>query len=90
MSMFGAFFRRQAQAEEIVLHVEIERETDGRWVVDVVDLPGVMAYGASQPEALSRAAALALRVIAERLEHGEALPASHQLAVPLSISLQPA
>lgn len=51
--------------------VEIEREDDGRWIADVADLPGCMAYGATAEEALARAQALALRVLADRLEHGE-------------------
>jgi predicted RNase H-like HicB family nuclease len=51
--------------------VEIEREEDSRWIADVVDMPGVMAYGASADEALALAEALALRVIADRIEHGE-------------------
>lgn len=54
--------------------VEIDRETDGRWIAEIPDLPGVMVYGVTREEALSRAKALALRVVAERLEHGEALP----------------
>jgi len=54
--------------------VEIERESDGRWIAEVPDLSGVMTYGASREEALTRARALALRVLAERLEHGEAIP----------------
>jgi predicted RNase H-like HicB family nuclease len=54
--------------------VEIEREIDGRWIAEVPALSGVMAYGASRDEAVTRAQALALRVLAERLEHGEALP----------------
>jgi predicted RNase H-like HicB family nuclease len=54
--------------------VEIERESDGRWIAEVPDLPGVMAYGASREEAVTRAQALALRVLAERLEHGEEIP----------------
>lgn len=54
------------------LVVEVEREVDGRWLADVPDLPGVMAYGATQDEAMAKAKALALRVLAERLEHGEA------------------
>ena len=54
--------------------VEIEREDDGRWLAEVVELPGVLAYGETQETALSRVQALALRVIAERLEHGEAGP----------------
>lgn len=51
--------------------VEIEREGDGRWLAEVVDLPGCMAYGATAEEALAHAQALALRVLADRLEHGE-------------------
>ncbi len=54
--------------------VEIEREEDGRWLAEVPDLPGVLAYGATLGEAKARAQALALRVLAERLEHGEADP----------------
>ena len=56
------------------MKVEIEREEDGRWLAEVTDLPGVMAYGQSRPEAIAKAEALALRVIADRLEHGEAIP----------------
>ncbi|MDO8632310.1 MAG: type II toxin-antitoxin system HicB family antitoxin [Phycisphaerales bacterium] len=54
--------------------VEIEQESDGRWIAEVPELPGVLAYGASRQEAVTRAQALALRVLAERLEHGEELP----------------
>jgi predicted RNase H-like HicB family nuclease len=54
--------------------VEIEREDDGRWVAEVLELPGVMAYGASSEEAKAKVQALALRVVADRLEHGEAGP----------------
>lgn len=54
--------------------VEIEREEDGRWIAEVPELPGVLAYGQSREEALRRAQALSLRVLAERLEHGEPLP----------------
>jgi predicted RNase H-like HicB family nuclease len=56
----------------MVLTVEIEPEDDGRWMADVLDLPGVMAYGPSAQEAIAKAKALALRVVADRLEHGEA------------------
>ena len=56
------------------LLVEVEQEQDGRWVAEVTALPGVLAYGASRDEAIKRAEALALRVIADRLEHGEAVP----------------
>ncbi len=56
------------------LIVELERETDGRWIADVVDLPGVMVYGVTREEALAAAQALALRVLADKLEHGEVPP----------------
>lgn len=54
--------------------IELEQEADGRWIADVPDLPGVLTYGASKEEAVRRAQALALHVLAERLEHGEELP----------------
>ena len=63
--------------------VEIEREEDGRWIADVLEIPGAMAYGASADEALALAQALALRVIADRIEHGEC-PSG-----PLSVSFEP-
>ena len=54
--------------------VEVEREVDGRRIAEVVELPGVLAYGQTREEAVRRAQALSLHVLAERLEHGEALP----------------
>jgi predicted RNase H-like HicB family nuclease len=54
--------------------VEVEREDDGRWIGEVVDLPGVLTYGNSHDEAVARAKALAFRVLADRLEHGEVVP----------------
>lgn len=54
--------------------MELDRESDGRWIAEIPDLPGVMVYGTTRDEALARVKALALRVIADRLEHGEALP----------------
>jgi predicted RNase H-like HicB family nuclease len=56
------------------LRVEVEGEEDGRWIAEGTDLPGVMAYGATREQALSRVEVLALRVIADRLEHGERMP----------------
>ncbi len=53
------------------LSIESEQEEDGRWLAEVPQLPGVLAYGLSRDEALSRAQILALRVLAERLELGE-------------------
>lgn len=58
----------------ITFKIEVEQEEDGRWLAEVLELPGVLAYGESQGAAVSRVQALALRVLAERLEHGEAGP----------------
>jgi predicted RNase H-like HicB family nuclease len=57
-----------------MFRIEIDREEDGRWIGEVPAIPGVMAYGATEAEAKSRTEALALRVIADRIEHGEAIP----------------
>lgn len=54
--------------------VDVERETDGRWIGEITELPGVLAYGASREEAIAKAKALAFRVMADRLEHGESIP----------------
>ena len=54
--------------------VEYEQESDGRWLAEVLELPGVLAYGATSEEALAKTQALALRVLADRLEHGEGAP----------------
>lgn len=54
--------------------LEIDRETDGRWIAEVLDLPGVLVYAPTRDHAMARAKALALRVVADRLENGEALP----------------
>ena len=52
-------------------HVEIDREDDGRWIAEIPDLPGVMAYGETREQAVAKAEALALRVMADRVEGGE-------------------
>jgi predicted RNase H-like HicB family nuclease len=57
-----------------MLRIEIDREEDGRYIGEVPELPGVLAYGASAAEAEARVTALALRVIADRVEHGEPSP----------------
>jgi predicted RNase H-like HicB family nuclease len=54
------------------LGIALDREADGRWIAEVVDLPGVLVYGSTREEALAGAQALALRVVADQLEHGEA------------------
>lgn len=56
------------------MNIEIEREEDGRWIAEVPDLPGVVAYGESKNDAVAKVKALALRVLADRLEHGEEIP----------------
>ena len=56
------------------LTVETEQEADGRWIAEVPELPGVLVYGATENEAAAKAEALALRVLADRLDHGEAKP----------------
>lgn len=65
------------------MNIETEREDDGRWIAEVPDLPGVMVYGGSREEAITKVKALALRVLADRLEHGESIPELGQVfAVP--------
>ncbi len=64
--------------------IETEQEEDGRWLAEVMEIPGALAYGQTADEALAKVQALALRVLADRLEHGEALP------YRLSISFSPA
>lgn len=56
------------------LTFETELEADGRWIAEVPQLPGVMAYGASEKEAMGNAEALALRALAERIENNESGP----------------
>jgi predicted RNase H-like HicB family nuclease len=56
------------------LTLEVEQEVDGRWIAEVPELPGVLAYGHSRERAIASAEALALRVLAERLENGEKIP----------------
>ena len=61
------------------MKIEIEREDDGRWIAEVPDLPGVMVYGETRKQAIAKAEALALRVIADRLDHGETIPELREL-----------
>jgi len=62
------------------LKVEFYREVDGRWLADIPALPGVTAYGSTKRQAMAFAQALALRLIADRLEHGEAVPGEMQVS----------
>lgn len=52
----------------LIYKVETEREADGRWIAEILDLPGVMAYGVTEKEAVATAQAIALRVLADRIE----------------------
>ncbi len=58
----------------MIFKIDIEQEEDGRWLAEVLDMPGVLTYGKSKPEAIAKVQALALRVLADRLEHDEAAP----------------
>lgn len=58
----------------MMLTVDYEQEEDGRWLAEVIELPGVLIYGQTSEEAIAKVQALALRVIADRLEHGESAP----------------
>jgi predicted RNase H-like HicB family nuclease len=62
-------------------HIEYEREDDGRWLAEVPQIPGAMAYGATADEAMGKAEALMLRILAERIETGENRP------IPITIEL---
>ena len=64
------------------LNLECEREEDGRWIAEVPELPGVLVYGSSANEAMAKAEVLALRVLAEQIEQGEARPQPIRFVVP--------
>jgi predicted RNase H-like HicB family nuclease len=66
--------RIRFEVTDITFTVEYEREDDGRWLAEVVELPGVLAYGQISDEAIAKAQALALRLLADRLEHGDSAP----------------
>jgi predicted RNase H-like HicB family nuclease len=74
------------------LTLDCDREEDGRWLAEVPQLPGVLAYGGSADEAMAKAEVLALRVLAERTEFGEARPQPIRFVVPTaraSASIRP-
>jgi predicted RNase H-like HicB family nuclease len=64
--------------------LECEQEVNGRWIAEVTELPGVLSYGDSATDAISKAEILALRVIADMLENGESEPVSISLSLPIS------
>ena len=63
----------------VTFTVETEQETDGRWIAEVPQIPGALAYGSSRQEAVARVEALGLRVLAERIEKGESSPEIDQV-----------
>lgn len=62
-----------------MLTIEIEQEEDGRFIAEIPELPGVMAYGQTKEQAVAKVEALALRTLADRLEHGEPTPQLPQI-----------
>ena len=71
--------KQAAKSMAFDLKVEFDRETDGRWIADIPALAGVMLYGRTRKQALVAVEALALRVIADRLEHGEAVTNGNEI-----------
>lgn len=67
---------KSRSAEGFSLAIEFDREADGRWLADIPALPGVTIYGRTRKQATAAVKALALRLIADRLDHGEANPRS--------------
>lgn len=67
--------------DDLNLTIETEQEVDGRWIAEIPELPGVLVYGSTHDEAVTKAEVLALRVLAERLEHGEAKPVGVSISV---------
>jgi predicted RNase H-like HicB family nuclease len=67
--------RRSDILEVMKLSIELDREDDGRWIAEALELPGVMTYGATREEAISNTERLAIEVIADRIKHGE-MPAT--------------
>ena len=61
------------------MKINIEKEEDGRWIAEVFDLPGVLAYGKTREESIAKVEALALRVNADRIDHGETIPELDEL-----------
>ncbi|MCH9053914.1 MAG: type II toxin-antitoxin system HicB family antitoxin [Proteobacteria bacterium] len=79
--MKGATITNSQSRGNDVLRIEFEEEDDGRWVAEISALSGVMAYGATREEAQAKVEALALRALADRLDHGETIPELGELFV---------
>jgi predicted RNase H-like HicB family nuclease len=69
----------ELEYRQAFMKIELDQEEDGRWIAEVPDISGAMSYGATKDEALARVKALALRVLADRLEHGETIPELRQV-----------
>ena len=67
------------EGSDLMLTIEIEQEEDGRFIAEIPELPGVMVYGRTKEEAVAKVEALALRTLADRLEHGEPTPELPQI-----------
>ena len=75
-------YHRLLYNDDVNLTIELDREDDGRWIAEALELPGVMAYGETREEAISNTEKLAIEVIADRIKHREMLPSA------LSVSFQ--
>ena len=64
-------WRKLVYTRTMILSIELDREEDGRWIAEAMELPGVMSYGATREEAISKTEKLAIEVIADRIKHGE-------------------
>jgi predicted RNase H-like HicB family nuclease len=80
----GTKLKSRLMEDSMKLTIETEQEVDGRWIGEVPEIPGAMVYGATKSEAAARAEALALRILADQLEHNECQP------FELTIKLEPA
>lgn len=69
-----------AYNRSVNLSIEIDREVDGRWIAEALELPGVMAYGATREEAICNTERLAIEVIADRIKHGELPPSAQNVS----------
>ena len=83
-SNLGSGYSGISWAVNMNFTLECEQEVDGRWIAEVPELPGVLAYGSSSADAMAKAEVLALRVIADQLENGESKPVSIRFSLPLS------
>ena len=70
---------RSAKSQDLRFNIETERENDGRWIAEIADIPGILAYGRTENQAKANAYALALRVIADRVEKSKTVPESISL-----------